>query len=129
MELDPALKHILIVEDNFHLRQILKVALTHHGYAVSEAESGAAAIKAANIENPDLIVLDLSLPDMDGLQAAQALKQSQKTAHIPIVGCSAYYGPQWREKALQAGMIEYLQKPVGLEDIEAAVEHFVFAER
>ena len=108
MELEPALKHILIVEDNFHLRQILKVALTHHGYAVSEAESGAAAIKAANIENPDL---------------------SQKTAHIPIVGCSAYFGPQWREKALQAGMIEYLQKPVGLEDIEAAVEHFVFAER
>jgi CheY-like chemotaxis protein len=129
MELEPALKHILIVEDNFHLRQILKVALTQHGYAVSEAESGATAIRAANIENPDLIVLDLSLPDMDGLQAAQAIKQSQKTAHIPIVGCSAHFGPQWREKALRAGMIEYLQKPVGLADIEAAVEHFVFAER
>ena len=113
MELDPALKHILIVEDNFHLRQILKVALTHHGYAVSEAESGAAAIKAANIEKPDLSVLDLSLPDMDGLQAAQALKQSQRTAHIPIVTFS------WEASV----------KPVGLEDIEAAVEHFVLAER
>ena len=65
LELEPALKHILIVDDNFHLRQILRVALQHHGYAVSEAESGAAAIKAASIGKPDLIVLDLSLPDMD----------------------------------------------------------------
>jgi len=82
-------KHVLIVEDNPHLRRILAGALEHRGYTISEATTGDEAIVTASKENPKLILLDLSLPDMTGTEAARALKQNPQTAHIPIVGCSA----------------------------------------
>ncbi len=82
-------KHVLIVEDNPHLRRILAGALEHRGYTISEATTGDEAIVTASKESPKLILLDLSLPDMTGTEAARALKQNPQTAHIPIVGCSA----------------------------------------
>jgi len=122
-------KHVLIVEDNFHLRRILGGALERRGYTVSEAATGEEAIVKAINENPKLILLDLSLPDMTGTEAARALKQNQQTAHIPIVGCSAYFGPEWRDEALRCGMVGYVQKPVPLREIEAVIEQFILLER
>ena len=89
-------KHVLIVEDNPHLRRILAGALEQRGYTISEATTGGEAIVTASKENPKLILLDLSLPDMTGTEAARALKQNPQTAHIPMVGCSAHFGPEWR---------------------------------
>jgi CheY-like chemotaxis protein len=93
-------KHVLIVEDNPHLRRILAGALEQRGYTISEATTGDEAIVTASKENPKLILLDLSLPDMTGTEAARALKQNPQTAHIPIVGCSAHFGPEWRDQGL-----------------------------
>ena len=121
-------KHILIVEDNLHLRRILGGALEQRGYTVSEAETGEEAIIKAVDAKPKLILLDLTLPDMTGTEAARALKQNPQTAHIPIVGCSAYFGPEWREQALRSGMVSYVQKPVPLRDIEAVIEEFILVE-
>ena len=78
---------------------------------------------------PQLIPLDLALPDMKGTDAARALKQNRQTAHIPIVGCSAHFGPEWRNEALRSGMVEYIQKPVPLREIEAVIEQFILVER
>jgi CheY-like chemotaxis protein len=122
-------KHLLIVEDNPHLRRILAGALEYHGYTVSEAATGEEAIVMAINENPKLILLDLTLPDMSGTEAARALKQNPQTAHIPIVGCSAHFGSEWRDQALRSGMVGYVQKPVPLQEIEAIIEQFILLER
>jgi CheY-like chemotaxis protein len=122
-------KHVLIVEDNPHLRRILGGALEHRGYTISEAASGEEAIVKASNENPQLILLDLSLPDMTGTEAARALKKNSQTAHIPIVGCSAYSGPEGRDQALDCGMAGFVQKPFALGEIEAVIEQFILSER
>ena len=122
-------KHVLIVEDNSHLRRILAGALEQRGYTISEATTGDEAIVRAINEKPNLILLDLSLPDMTGTDAARALKQNPQTAHIPIVGCSAHFGSEWRDQALRSGMVSYVQKPVRLKEIEAVIEQFILLER
>ena len=122
-------KHVLIVEDNLHLRRILAGALEQRGYTISEATSGDEAIVTAIKENPKLILLDLTLPDMTGTEAARALKQNPQTAHIPIIGCSAHFGSEWRDQALRSGMVGYVQKPVPLKEIEAVIEQFILLER
>jgi CheY-like chemotaxis protein len=122
-------KHVLIVEDNPHLRRILAGALELHGYTISEAATGQEAILTTITAKPKLILLDLTLPDMTGTEAARALKQNPQTAHIPIVGCSAYLGSEWRDEALRSGMVEYLQKPIPLKEIEAVIEQFILLER
>jgi len=122
-------KHVLIVEDDPDLRRIFAEVLDHHGYRVSEAATGQEAIVTAFNENPNLILLDLSLPDMTGTDAARALKQNPQTSHIPIVACSAYFGPERRDQALRCGMVGYLQKPVPLREIEAVIEQLILLER
>ena len=116
-------KHVLIVEDNLHLRRILAGALEHRGYTISEATTGDEAIVTAIKENPKLILLDLTLPDMTGAEAARALKQNPQT------GCSAHFGSEWRDQALRSGMVGYVQKQVPLKEIEAIIERFILLER
>jgi CheY-like chemotaxis protein len=62
-------------------------------------------------------------------EAARALKQNPQTAHIPIIGCSAHFGSEWRDQALRSGMVGYVQKPVPLKDSEAVIEQFILLER
>ncbi len=117
-------KRILIVEDNDHLREILSSVLRNSGYAISAAATGAQAIEKAVSSEPDLILLDLDLPDITGIDAAQAIRKNPTTAHIPIIACSALSGWEWREKALHAGMVDYLQKPIPFAVIKAKIEEF-----
>jgi CheY-like chemotaxis protein len=122
-------KNILIVDDNGHLRRILATFLQSHGYATSEAATGHEAIETAIAVKPNLILLDLTLPDMKGTDAAQALKKYPDTAHIPIIGCSAYFGRELREEALRAGMTDYVQKPISANAIETVMKQYIFLER
>jgi two-component system cell cycle response regulator DivK len=122
-------KDVLIGEDDADLRRIFAEVLEHHGYKVSEAATGHEAIVTAINEKPKLILLDLSLPDMTGTEAASVLKRNPQTMNIPIVGCSAYFGPEWRDQALRSGMVGYLQKPVPLREIESVIEQFILLER
>jgi CheY-like chemotaxis protein len=66
---------------------------------------------------------------MKGTEAARVLKRNPETTHIPIVGCSAYFRPEWRDQALRYGMVGYLQKPVPLREIEAVIQQFILLER
>jgi CheY-like chemotaxis protein len=121
-------KNILIVEDNVHLREVLAKIIQHHGYEISEASSGSQAIETAKSVKPHLILLDLDLPDMTGMEAARAIRRNNKTAHIPIVVCSASMGVEFKEAAARAGAVDYLIKPISADVIKATIDRFVLFE-
>jgi len=118
-------KRVLIVDDNEHLRVILASILRFSGYEILEADSGTQAIEKALSAKPNLILLDLDLTDMSGLDAARVIRKNSTTASIPIIACSAWSGKEWREKALRAGMVDYLEKPIPSELIKAKIEQFI----
>jgi two-component system, cell cycle response regulator DivK len=118
-------KSVLIVEDNEHLRQILASILRFSGYDILEARTGTQAIEKALAAKPNLILLDLDLPDMNGIATAKAIKKNSTTARIPIIACSAWTRRELKEEALHAGMVDYLQKPIPSELIKAKIEEFI----
>jgi len=116
---------ILIVEDNEELRKMLAWVLQPHGYETLQAATGKEGIEKAIAAQPGLILLDIRLPDMNGVDVARAIKTNTRTAHIPIVGWSAYFGERWREEALRAGMVAYMEKPLSAPVIEATIKQFI----
>src|SRR5688572_59643 len=109
-------KRILVVEDVQDSRAILVLILQRYcGYDTLEAATGMEAIEKAVADSPDLIVMDLGLPDITGVDAAKTLKANPSTAHIPIIAHSAWTKSQWQDAALNAGMVKYLEKPVAKE--------------
>ena len=121
-------KSILIVDDSEDLRKILAWVLQPRGYETLQAATGREGIEKAIAAQPSLIVLDLSLPDMNGADVARAIKKDQRTTHIPIVGWSAYFGERWRKEALRAGMVAYMEKPLSVLVIEAIIKQFILAD-
>lgn len=117
---------ILVVEDRDDLRTILVSILRRFcGYETIEAANGAEAIEKAVAEKPDLILMDLDLPDISGIDAAKAVKENPTTAHIPIVAQTAWSSRQWKGKVLRTGMVDYLEKPVSMELMKATIEKFI----
>lgn len=102
---------ILIVEDHLDSRELLRIQIEHLGYDVIEARSGEEGIEKALAESPDLIIMDIWLPGMNGIEAARALKQRPKTSGIPIIAHSACVKEDYEDEALRAGMVEFLTKP------------------
>lgn len=118
------MKKILIVEDvQFNLD--LLVQLLEEQYALVTACDGAAGVEAARKERPDLILMDLSLPVMDGWSATRLLKSDPELRHIPIIGISAHAMRGDREKALEAGCDDYLTKPLDEDLLYAGVTEFL----
>jgi len=105
------MKKILIVED-VDLNLDLLVQLLEDDYELVAARDGAAGVEMASSEQPDLILMDMSLPVMDGWEATQKIKAGSGTAGIPVIGLSAHAMDGDREKALAAGCDDYLTKPV-----------------
>jgi len=120
---------ILIVDDHEHLRHILASILRVRGYEIHEAGTAAQGIERALSTQPHLILMDIQLPDFSGLEAARLIRQNPASAHIPIVGCTAVFGPEMRPQALAVGMVEYLQKPISSALLIATVAKFIAAER
>ncbi len=118
-------KTVLIVDDNDHLRDILASILRFSGYETVEAGTGGEAIRQALGAKPSLILLDLDLPDIRGLDVAKKMKATKAIAHIPIVACSASSGREWRDEALRAGMVEYLQKPIHFSAMKEIIDKFI----
>ncbi len=102
---------ILIVEDHDDSREILRIQIERLGYEVIEARNGAEAIEKALAQNPDLIIMDLRLPGINGIEATVVLKQSSNTSHIPVIAHSASREENCKAEALKAGMVEFLPKP------------------
>ena len=116
---------ILLVEDHEEIWDFLSRRLKRRGFDVVLAQDGQAGIDKARAERPDVVLLDMNLPVMDGWTAAQALKGDAATAGIPIIALTAHAMSGDREKALQAGCNDYHPKPVDfsklLSQIDAAL--------
>jgi len=106
---------ILLVEDNEMNRDMLSRRLIRKGFEVTMAFDGAAGVAAARDKKPDLILMDMSLPVMDGWEATRALKSAPETRAIPVIGLSAHAMAGDREKAMHAGCDDYDVKPVEFE--------------
>jgi CheY-like chemotaxis protein len=105
---------ILLVEDNEMNRDMLSRRLERRGYAVVMAVDGQQGVDMARSEQPDLILLDMSLPVIDGWEAARQIKADEKTRAIPLIALTAHAMAGDKERALQAGCDEYDTKPVEL---------------
>ncbi len=105
---------ILIVEDNEMNRDMLSRRLAKKGYAIAIATDGLMGVEMAHSEKPDLILLDMSLPEIDGWEAARRLKADPATKAIPIIALTAHAMVQDKERAMAAGCDEYDTKPVEL---------------
>lgn len=105
---------ILLVEDNEQNRDMLTRRLERNGFSVLCAVDGAEGIAMAGSERPDLILMDMDLPVIDGWEATRRIKASPETAGIPVMGLSAHAMSGDREKALAAGCDDYDTKPVDL---------------
>jgi two-component system cell cycle response regulator DivK len=102
---------ILLVEDFDDTRLMMKLWLMKKGYRVIEAESGEEAISLAQSERPDLIIMDVMMPGLNGLDATRRIREYQSLQQTPIVAVSAYGADQYREKAIDAGCDEYVSTP------------------
>lgn len=105
-------KKILLVEDNEVNRRLAGFLLRAHGYQVREATTALAAFEMIGTNRPDLIVMDIQLPGMDGLEATRKLKEQPATADIPVIAVTSYAMKGDREKALAAGCAGYVTKPI-----------------
>jgi CheY-like chemotaxis protein len=113
---------ILLIEDSATFRALLTAALRQKGYTVVGAPTGLAGIQAAKYQNPNAISLDLSLPDISGLEVLSALKADLITRHIPVIICTACVDGGLKEEALQRGAVETLTKPLQSADLFAALK-------
>jgi two-component system cell cycle response regulator DivK len=116
---------ILIVEDNELSRDMLSRRLRRKGYEVLVATDGQEGIAMAQRELPDLVLMDLSLPDLDGWEATRRLKTDAKTQAIPVIALTAHAMSGDREKALDAGCDEYDTKPIDLRRLLSKMVRFV----
>ncbi len=118
---------ILLVEDNEMNRDMLARRLTRKGYDVVVAEDGAKGIAAASTERPDLILMDMSLPVLDGWEATRRLKAAPETERIPVIALTAHAMATDREKAVEAGCDDYDTKPIDLPRLLDKIERLLQA--
>ncbi|MET0399153.1 MAG: response regulator [Longimicrobiaceae bacterium] len=122
-------QRILLAEDNEDNRTIYRTILEHSGYTVVEAQDGEAAVRLAAEERPDLILLDISMPLLDGWEAARQIRDNPDTAGIPIVALTAHALQQDRARAIAEGFDSYLAKPVEPRRVVEEVRRLLDGER
>jgi len=118
-------KLVLIVEDEPKNLTLFRDLLQRFGYATIEATNGREGVELARTSNPNLILMDIQLPVMDGLEATKILKLDAKTKNIPILALTSYAMKGDREKIMQAGCDGYLAKPVDVREFLATVARYL----
>ena len=119
------LRTVLIVDDFDDTRLLLRTWLERRGFRVVEAENGLQAIDQADTELPDLIIMDMQMPQLDGLAATRRIRKLKSMNSVPIVAVSAYGADQFRELALAAGCNEYVSTPFEPSTLEGIVRALV----
>ena len=117
-------KKILVVEDYDDSRQMMKTFLEMYGYDVLEARDGYEAVEKAVEEQPNLILMDVAMPALDGVQATNVIRQHDSLADVPIVAITAY-GDFYKDRARKAGCNEVLNKPVDIMKLEPMVRQYL----
>ncbi len=118
---------ILVVEDNDDSRGLYRHMLEKMGHEVFEATNGKEAIKVAIKSSPQMVIMDLSMPEVDGFQATSALRSIKNFSVTPILAITAYPPSHWRDKAEDAGCDAFLQKPFTPDDLSAALDKLIAA--
>jgi two-component system, cell cycle response regulator DivK len=118
---------ILVVEDDADTRIVLRRYLAMLGYRVLEAENGQEALEIARLDCPDLILMDLGLPVVDGFAAARAIREVAELCKVPIVAITAYHTLGFEEAAREAGCDEYLIKPIDFDRLENTMLRLLLA--
>jgi CheY-like chemotaxis protein len=113
---------LLLVEDNEMNRDMLSRRLLRRGYEIVMAVDGGQGVEMAGSELPDLILMDMSLPVIDGWEATRRIKAAEATRHIPVIGLTAHAMAGDREKAIEAGCDDYDTKPVELDRLIGKIE-------
>lgn len=116
---------ILLVEDFDDTRLMMKLWLQKKGYRVIEAEDGEQAIELAQREQPDLIIMDMMMPGLGGLDATRQIREYQSLRQTPIVAVSAYGADEYRARALDAGCNEYVPTPFDPEALSLLIERLL----
>ncbi len=116
---------VMVVDDYDEVRLLTKRALESFGYRVLEAASGTEAVRLAQAESPDLILMDLSMPNMDGFATIHRLRKLLGLRAVPVIALSAHAAREVREDALAAGCREFITKPVLFERLKSVVERYL----
>jgi len=120
-----ATKKILIVEDNTDSRELVIKVLKNRGYLLTEAADGEDALLKATEQLPDLILMDISIPKIDGFEVTRRLKEMENFKDIPIIALTAHAMKGDREKALQAGCDGYISKPINVRQLPDQIQAFL----
>jgi len=118
-------KKILLVEDNLELLQMLRVYLKQAGFGVSTAKDGLEALKKVRARMPDLIVLDLVLPQLDGFAVCEILRKTRATATIPVIMLTGLTSSMTRYAGLESGATEFVTKPTSPDFLVSRIEHWL----
>ena len=116
---------ILVVDDFDDTRLLLRTWLRKKGYRVVEAENGNEAIAKARDTEPDLIIMDVEMPELDGLSATRKIRKLKDSTELPIVAVSAYGADLFRQQALDAGCNEYMSTPFEPDELEKLIHSLV----
>ncbi len=122
---DNSLRTILVVDDFDDTRLLLRTWLQKKGFRVVEAENGNRAVAAAESDRPDLIIMDVEMPELDGLAATRKIRALRNFQSVPIVAVSAYGADQYREHALAAGCDEYVSTPFEPDELERLIRALI----
>jgi CheY-like chemotaxis protein len=115
-------RRILYIEDNFQNKRLVRKILNSRGFEVIEADDGLTGVEMAAKELPDLILMDISLPGIDGVEATQRIKARGDTTRIPIIALTANAMRGDRERFIAAGCDDYLPKPISTHDLLEMVQ-------
>jgi two-component system cell cycle response regulator DivK len=116
---------ILVVDDNKDSRELVIKILRAKGHQLIEAVDGEDALEKVAAEHPDLILMDISLPKIDGHEVTRRLKSNAKFASIPVIALTAHAMKGDREKALAAGCVDYIAKPINVHDFYERIRSFL----
>ncbi len=119
------MKRILVVEDNEDNLHLIMVLLQKSGFAILEARDGAEGVELAVKEKPDLILMDIGLPVLDGYEATKRIKAKEETKDIPVIALTSYAMVGDREKALNTGCDGYIEKPINPDTILAEIKKYI----
>lgn len=117
-------RKVLYVEDNPENRRLVRLVLESEGYEVVEAEDGAAAVESVLAHQPDLILMDMHLPKVDGYEATRRIRELPGFALVPIVALTANVLRADKDRALEAGCVGFIQKPIDVDRFPRQVNEF-----
>jgi CheY-like chemotaxis protein len=118
------MKKLMVVEDNAINRELLTEILTSVGYEVSQAMDGQEAVDMLSVERPDLVLLDLQMPRLDGRQTLQKIRQNPELDYLPVIACTASAMQGDREELMRFGFSGYISKPITIPDLLKSLNQF-----